>query len=81
MANGHDARLDKQKFFLLTHIYLSHDLPYCVWTWLCMSNLVATMGDSSGASNSMHNPSGASRGDVAETESAFQGWKYKHYLF
>ena len=38
------------------------------------------MGDSSGASSSMRNSSGASRGEVAETGSAFHGWKYKHYF-
>ena len=31
------------------------------------------MGDSSGASSSMRNSSGASRGEVAETGSAFHG--------
>ena len=38
------------------------------------------MEDSSGASSSLRNSSGASRGEVAETGSAFHGWKYKHYF-
>ena len=38
------------------------------------------MGDNNGASNSTRDSSDASSGEVAETATAFQGWKYRNYF-
>ena len=38
------------------------------------------MSDNNGASNSTRDSSDASSGEVAETATAFQGWKYRHYF-
>ena len=69
------------KSFLLTHILLSCDQPRA--SALFVNNRMATVGDNSGdctidsgSSSSSHSPSG----EVANTGTAFHGWKYKHYF-
>ena len=66
---------------MLTHILLSRDLPRA--SCLFVSNLVTTMGDNSdGCTTDSGSPSSshASSGEVANTGTAFHGWKYKHYF-